>query len=358
MGCAIPFFCAALFGRFRRGTGAARALLGRFGFTVIVGATDGGRQHGQVEAFVCLFGFGHDLARATTAGTRRFGFGLRRGGLFNDGLRRGGGLLYRGLRFGSDGAIAPWTVATGIAVLARFVLAAMLVARGAVAKLAGGAVGLIALRTVALVALSPIGIIALGPIALLTRGTVIAVIAIVTVILFARGAIIAGLFARRAVVGRIVGAEFVDAVGDALEIIAILVEILVRVTLALGLALLLLFLPGAVVGQDTEIMISELEIIFGVDPITRHLGIARHILVFFKKLGRIATGAIVDAVAAVTTPAPIVGVGTSVIIPAAIAATGLPVVDQDMILVFAVITLAENTVPSPSLSATRSSGRI
>ncbi|MDR7155847.1 hypothetical protein J2W40_002683 [Sphingobium xenophagum] len=29
-----------------------------------------------------------------------------------------------------------------------------------------------------------------------------------------------------------------------------------------------------------------------------------------------------------------------------------------MILVFAVITLAENTVPSPSLSATRSSGRI
>jgi len=203
--------------------------------------------------------------------------------------------------------------------------------------------------------LSAIGIVAVGPIALLARG---AVIAIVTVILFTRGAIETGLFARRAVVGRIVGAEFVDAVGDALEIIAILVEILVRVTLALGLALLLLFLPGAVVGQDTEIMISELEIIFGVDPITRHLGIARHILVFFKKLGRIAASAIVDAVAAVATPAPIVRVGTSVIIPAAIAATGLPVVDQDMILVFAVITLAENTVPSPSPSATRSSGRI
>ena len=104
-------------------------------------------------------------------------------------------------------------------------------------------VALVALRTVALVALSAIGIVALGPVALLARGTVVAVIAIVTVILLTRGAIKTGLFARGAVIGRIVGAEFVDAVGDALEIIAILVEILVRATLALRLALLLFFLP-------------------------------------------------------------------------------------------------------------------
>jgi hypothetical protein len=104
-------------------------------------------------------------------------------------------------------------------------------------------------------------------------------------------------------------------------------------------------------------MIGELQIIFGVHTVAGHLGIARHILVFLKKLGRIAAGAVVDTVAVVAT-APVTAIGTTVvvIIPAAIAATGLPVVDQDMILAFAMIIFTENTVQLLSPSTAPSVG--
>ena len=44
-------------------------------------------------------------------------------------------------------------------------------------------------------------------------------------------------------------------------------------------------------------MIRELEIIFGVDPIALHLGVAREALIFFEQLGGIAALAIVLPVA-------------------------------------------------------------
>src|SRR3546814_7725153 len=85
-------------------------------------------------------------------------------------------------------------------------------------------------------------------------------------------------------------------------------------------------------------------------PIPRHLGIARHILVFFKKLGRIAAFAAVDPVAIVAA-APIATVGPAIIVvPAAIPATGLPVVDQELILAFTLPSFAEKHCSVASFS--------
>jgi hypothetical protein len=90
-------------------------------------------------------------------------------------------------------------------------------------------------------------------------------------------------------------------------------------------------------------MVGELEIIFHVHPVAGRLGVARHILVLFQKLGGVAPGAIVDAIAIVA-PAPIAAIGTSaIIVPTAIAPAGLPVVDQDMVLAFTCVSITENT---------------
>jgi hypothetical protein len=54
---------------------------------------------------------------------------------------------------------------------------------------------------------------------------------------------------------------------------------------------------GAAFAQHAEIMVGELKVIFGLDAIPGELRISRHALVFFKKLRRIATLAVVLAVA-------------------------------------------------------------
>ncbi len=127
------------------------------------------------------------------------------------------------------------------------------------------------------------------------------------------------------------------------EIFALILEILVARTEAL----LLLLLPGTIVGKDAEIMIGELQKIFRIHPVPRHLRVTRHILVFFKKLGCVATGAVVNPIAVIAAT-PVTAIGASVIIPTAIPATGLPVVDQELILAFTLPSFTENTVQSPS----------
>jgi hypothetical protein len=62
-------------------------------------------------------------------------------------------------------------------------------------------------------------------------------------------------------------------------------------------ALLILFLTGTIVGQHTEIVIRELQIIFHIHPITDQLRIARHVPVFFEELGCVPTRAVIDPVA-------------------------------------------------------------
>ncbi|GLV24034.1 hypothetical protein TomTYG45_04760 [Sphingobium sp. TomTYG45] len=128
------------------------------------------------------------------------------------------------------------------------------------------------------------------------------------------------------------------------EIIAFIIAIVFRT----AVALLLLLLPGAIVGEHAEIMIGKLQIIFRIHPVARHLGVTSHILVFFQKLDRVAACAAINPVAAIAT-APVTAAGTSVIVvPAAIPATGLPVVDQELVLAFTLPSFTENIVQSLS----------
>jgi hypothetical protein len=375
-------FADRLFGGFGRRAWTTGALLGRIlgRFGIIVGAGDRGRQDCQIETLIAFFN--NDLARATATGAGRFSLGS---------VRRGGGGRLRfgartNLRFGLgrgllrvDRRIADRTfyahfllrrVAIRHEAVATGTVAAVVVARATAITIIALIIARLARFTAFFLTLTlalTIGAIARGTIILtlialalvalaLIAGRAI-ILALFALALIARGTIILALVARRAVILRLrVGAEIVIAVEAGVEIVTILVEIAFFTG---AVALLLLLLTGTVVGEYAEIMIGKLQIIFGIDPVARHLGIARHILVFLKKLGRVAACAVVDAVTVVAT-APIVAVGTSVVIivPAAIAATGLPVVDQDMILAFAMTKFTENTVQSPSPSTACSSGRI
>lgn len=169
--------------------------------------------------------------------------------------------------------------------------------------------------------LLPVGTLAI--IAVAPFPAVLPILAVATVLTETIATILATILTLDAVVAALIALIVHD-----IEIVGIIVEIVA----GRAIALLLFFLPGAIVGQHAEIMVSELQIIFGVHPVARHLGIARHILVFFQKLRGVAPGAVVDPVAIVATaPASIVGAS---VVPAAIAAAGLPVVDQDVVLVF------------------------
>ena len=140
---------------------------------------------------------------------------------------------------------------------------------------------------------------------------------------------------------RLFGTAFLARIFRRVEIITVIIEIFIGT--AETLLRLLFFLSGAIVGQNAEIVVRELQKIFRVHPITDHLSVARHILVFFKKLGRVTAGAVVDTIAAVATT-PVAAARTTIIVPAAITATGLPVIDQELVLAFTLPSFTENTV--------------
>ncbi len=94
---------------------------------------------------------------------------------------------------------------------------------------------------------------------------------------------------------------------------------------------LVLFLTSPIISDDAEIMIRELEIIFGVHTVAGELRITRQIAIFFQQLGRIATGAVVNPVAVFAAP---IATVLATIVPATIAATGLTIIDQWWILAF------------------------
>jgi hypothetical protein len=72
--------------------------------------------------------------------------------------------------------------------------------------------------------------------------------------------------------------------------------VFVELVIALAARVLLLE-AGAAFTQDAEIMVRELQIVFGLDAITSKLGIPRHTLVFLEQLGRVAALTIVLPVA-------------------------------------------------------------
>jgi hypothetical protein len=78
------------------------------------------------------------------------------------------------------------------------------------------------------------------------------------------------------------------------ELIVTVVALIVLIT---STARVLFFEARAALAQHAKIMVSELEIIFSLDPVARELCVARHALVLLEKLRRIATLAILLPVA-------------------------------------------------------------
>lgn len=352
---------AASFSRFggTRPAGAlARRLVGN-GIRVIVGPGDGRRQHGQVQTG--MLDSGRLAWRASTARTRRFLRSRDRCDRLLNGGRRfvvaHAGRTSATARFGRGGGFVH-----GLAAhlflhrlgCARFLMAYVLLAR------VGTAI-ILAARLIAAIVIAAIVIpawlvaIAVVPHAILTRtiltGTIftsailpgpivaLAIVARRFAVIVAIAAVPIAIVALHRLRLRTI---FIIVAAAALAVHVIFVAKFIErhfLTWArLRLTALLLFLTLAVVGKDAEIMIGKLQIIFGVDPVPDKLRIARHVAVFFEKLGSVAARAIVNAVAVVaTTPAGTVGATAIIVVPATIAAAGLTIVDQWWVLSFKVI---------------------
>lgn len=110
---------------------------------------------------------------------------------------------------------------------------------------------------------------------------------------------------------------------DLAVITGVVVHAAIPVFITVETAGIMLFLPrllpAAEIGEDAEIMIGKLQIIFGVHPIIIMLGVAGQFLVFFEHLGGIAPGPVINPVLIVKAVA-IVILRPVIIIPTATAA--------------------------------------
>lgn len=203
--------------------------------------------------------------RLGTIGLDAIGFFARLAGtaaawLLLDGRgRRNGGLVTVEIVGGRDRRLLTWFITTVIATLARAIITATVVA------------GAILVLAVALALARPI----------------------------IAGALVARTVLALAIVTVAVGAGLLVDADD----LALVAEIVVHVELVeiVALATLLALLVGAaaLIGEHAEVMVGELQIIFGVDAIARKLRIARHVAVLFQQLRRIAARPAVDTIAAV-----------------------------------------------------------
>lgn len=83
-------------------------------------------------------------------------------------------------------------------------------------------------------------------------------------------------------------------------------------------------------------MVRELQEIFGLDAVTGQLRVARHVLILFKKLRRIAALPVIAGIAAVT------GHALGTLTSAATTATALTIIDQ---MLYPCRTSAEPAAP-------------
>ncbi len=241
-------------------------------------------------AWRCISG-NRRAARPTP--TRTIGFGLDRCGdrLIDLRCRFGDyiGLVAARLTIGTS--IAGIAIA-GIGIAGAIVAPGIALPRTSIAVLIAilvPAIGAVARITVAVLAITAFTITALT-----TNGVAIARFPIAVTIAITVAVAIAAIAAIITAIGLIrIDPVIGHAVAIAVEILIIaIVELVVRVA-----AWLAFFKAGAGFGEHAEIMIGKLQIIFGVDAVALHLGIARQRLVFFKQLRRITARAIVDAIA-------------------------------------------------------------
>ena len=248
----------------------------------------------------------------------RIAFGARPS---NTAARRGGFRFDFGLRrFGGDAdrrrdhrEVDPLFILRLLAVAANAAVGARR-AFGTIAFGANQAVGIDALRTLsARGALGALLLLRLR-LAILALGTIVALVAvrawllrlllailpIGTILLLVTARLLVLIFLLLLLLGLL--RLIVVAVHLAVEAFAIAIAIVVIVVIDILAPRAALFVePRAAFAEHAEIMVGELEIIFGLNAVTRKLGIARHALVFLEQLRRIATLPIVAGVAAAVT---------------------------------------------------------
>lgn len=117
---------------------------------------------------------------------------------------------------------------------------------------------------------------------------------------------------------------------DRLTLVAV---ILIAVGIEVGLltARLLILEPATLIRDDAEIMVDELEIIFGVHPVALTLGVSGEVLVLLQQLRGVTPRAAVNPVSIVRTALPALARATApaaIVTTTAATTTGLPIVDQ------------------------------
>ncbi len=243
----------------------------------------------------------------------RFAFGARPS---HTAARRGGFRFDFGLRrFGGDAdrrrdhrEVDPLFILRLLAVAANAAVGALR-AFGTIAFGANRAVGVDALRTLsARGALGALLLLRLR-LAILALGTIVALVAvgawllrlllaILSILLLVTARLLALILLLLLLLGLL--RLIVVAVHLAVEAFALTIVVIIVIDVLTSRAALFVE-ARATFAEHAEIMVGELEIIFGLNAVTRKLGIARHALVFLEQLRRIATLPIVAGVAAAVT---------------------------------------------------------
>jgi hypothetical protein len=169
--------------------------------------------------------------------------------------------------------------------------------------------------------------------ALFTRGTVVALAAIFAGLAVVAGIAILALGALLAVL-----ALAIVAIATVVTLVAAIVAGLVFVEIEILVVRTVELVTGATLFLDTraagfehaEIMVGELEIIFGVHPVAGALGVGGEVLIFLQQLRGVAAGAIVDAIAVVTRVA--AAASRLTLATATATAAGLTIVHQGLVV--------------------------
>jgi len=198
------------------------------------------------------------------------------------------------------------------------------------ARLTVGAIlTILALSVVALGTILALrAILALALLAVVAAIAVVAAVTIAVAIIVARAIVVLLVVAIALVIAALV-ALIRDALAlafDARDGLAIVVIILLVLVERLAVLAARLFEARARLGEHAEIMVRELQIIFGVDAVALHLRVAGERLVFLEQLGGITARTIVDAVAIVLAARITL---RALLLPATAAtAAGLTIIDQ------------------------------
>ena len=239
----------------------------------------------------------------------RFAFGARPS---HTAARRGGFRFDFGLRrFGGDAdrrrdhrEVDPLFILRLLAVPANAAVGARR-AFGTIAFGANRAVGIDALRTLSargtlgalLLLRLRLAILALVAVGAWLLRLLLAILSIRTILLLVTARLLALILLLLLLLGLLgLLRLIVVAVHLAVEAFALAIVVIVVIDVLTPRAALFVE-PRAAFAEHAEIMVGELEIIFGLNAVTRKLGIARHALVFLEQLRRIATLPIVASVA-------------------------------------------------------------